>query len=281
MATTTAPAPQARLAALPPATGKAGLAGALRSEWTKIRSVRSTYFTLLAFIVVGVGFGALICYATENHITHLGHGAPLGFDATQRSQAAFERLGQLVMMVLGALVITSEYSTGMIRPSLTAQPRRGTVFLAKGLVFTVVALVASVVTSFITFFVGQQILKATGHSATLSDPNVLRAIIGGALYVTLIGMISYALGAIIRHTAGAIATMAGIVFVLPLIVEVLPTNWINDVTKWLPTSSGDAIITTVHQDPTLFSPWAQFGVTAGYTAVLLIIGALLLRKRDA
>jgi ABC-2 type transport system permease protein len=280
MATTAAPAPRA-LPALPPAKGKAGLGGALRSEWTKIRSVRSTYFTLIALIVVGVGLGALICYATETKFTHLGHGEVLGFDPTKRSLTALVELGSLVMMVLGALVMTAEYSTGMIRTSLTAQPRRATVFLAKGLVFAVMALVVSVVTAFITFFLGQQILKSTGHYATLSDPNVLRAIIGTALYVTVIGLMSYAFGAIVRHTAGTIATMVGVLFILPLIVQVLPSDWINDVTKWLPTTASDAIVSTTFRDPTLYAPWTEFAILGGYTVILLVIGALLLRKRDA
>jgi ABC-2 type transport system permease protein len=277
----TAVVPESRLAPLPPASGKAGLSGAIRSEWTKIRSVRSTHWTLLALIVVGVGLGALICYATESHFTHLGHGAPLGFDPTKRSLTAFDELGQLVMMVLGALVITAEYSTGMIRTSLTTMPRRGTVFAAKGIVFAVIALVVSVITAFIAFFLGQELLRSTGHSATLSDPNVMRAIVGTALYVTVIGLMSYAFGAIIRHTAGTIATMVGVLFILPLIVQVLPTNWTNDVNKWIPGSAGDALPATTYADPTLFSAWGQFAVTAGYTVILLIIGAFLLRKRDA
>jgi ABC-2 type transport system permease protein len=283
MATTTAVPGGVLLADLPPASGKAGLTGVIRSEWTKIRSVRSTYWTLFAMVVVGIGLGALICYATQSHLTHLGHGAPLGFDATERSLTAFVELGQLVMMVLGAMAITTEYSTGMIRTSLTTMPRRGTVFAAKGLVFGVIAFVVSLVTAFIAFFLGQSILHSTGYSATLSDPNVVRAIIGTALYVTVVGLMSYAIGAIIRHTAGTIATMVGVLFILPLIVEVLPSNWTADVNKWIPSSAGGQLLATVPggADPTLFSAWGQFGVTAAYTAILLIIGLVLFRKRDA
>jgi ABC-type transport system involved in multi-copper enzyme maturation permease subunit len=281
MATTTAPAPQARLATLPPAKGKAGLGGALASEWTKIRTVRSTYWTLFALLVISIGFTALACYATAHRGTHLGHGAQLGFDPTTRSLDAVIFFAPLVMMVLGALVMTAEYSTGMIRPSLTAQPRRGTVFIAKGIIFAVVALVVSFITAFAAFFIGQQLLKSTGHYATISDPNVLRAIVGTALYVSVIGLMSYAFGAIIRHTAGTIATMAGVVFVLRLVVEILPTSWTTDVTRWLPTTAGDALSSTAAPDPTLYAPWTEFGITVGYTVILLIIGAILLKKRDA
>jgi ABC-type transport system involved in multi-copper enzyme maturation permease subunit len=283
MATLTTQAPTAGLSPLPPESGKAGLRGTLASEWTKIRSVRSTYWTLLALVVIGVGLGALISWASATHITHLGHGARLGFDATQRSQTAFTELGSLVLMVLGAMVITAEYSTGMIRTSLTTMPRRGSIFAAKLIVFTVVALIVSFITSFIAFFVGQALMHSTGQAATISGPNVLRAVVGCALYVVVIGIMSYAFGTIIRHTAGTIATMVGILFILPLITEVLPTAWINDITRWLPTAATDAILstTTVGSQPNEFSAWGQLAVTAGYAVILLIIGAFLFRKRDA
>ncbi|HWG02579.1 MAG TPA: ABC transporter permease subunit [Trebonia sp.] len=279
MATTTA-VPGARHAALPSATGRAGLAGAVRSEWTKIRSVRSTYWTLGALIVVGIGLGAAICAATASNFSQPGN--HFLFDATARSQTAFVELGQLVLMVLGALVITAEYSTGMIRTSLTSQPRRGTVYLGKGIVFTAMALVVSLVTSFIAFFVGQALLHSTGHAATLSDPNVMRAVVGSALYVGVIGLMAFAFGAIIRHTAGTIAAMVGILFILPLIVDVLPASWNDDINKWLPSSAGEALLSTIGRPGSnLYSAWPQFAITAAYTVILLIVGAVMFRKRDA
>src|SRR6516225_191372 len=155
MATTTAPA--LRLSALPPATGRAGLAGALRSEFTKLRSVRSTYWTIAAMFIVSVGVAAIAGFAIANNI-HNNPQNKAGMDATQASLIAFFEIGQLIIAVLGALTITSEYSTGMIRTSLTAQPRRGTVYAAKLIVFAAVALVVSLVTSFIAFFLGQALL---------------------------------------------------------------------------------------------------------------------------
>jgi ABC-type transport system involved in multi-copper enzyme maturation permease subunit len=262
-------------------SGKAGLRGTLASEWTKIRSVRSTYWTLLALVVIGVGLGALVSWAGATHIAHQGHGAPIGFDATRHSQIVFTYFGSLVLMVLGAMVITAEYSTGMIRTSLTMMPRRGSVFAAKLIVFAVVGLVISLVTSFVAFFVGQALMHSTGVAATITGPDVLRAIIGCALYVVLIGIMSYALGTVIRHTAGTIATMVGILFIVPLITNFLPQNWINDITRWLPTTAGDAITTTIGSQPNEFSAWGQLAVTLGYAVVLLIIGGFLFRKRDA
>jgi len=278
MATTTAPA--LRLSALPPATGRAGLPGALRSEFTKLRSVRSTYWTLLALVVVSIGIGAAISAGSANQ----PHSPGDGFDATQVSLIAFFELGQLVIAVLGALTITSEYSTGMIRTSLTAMPRRGTVYAAKAAVFGAVALVVSLVTSFLAFFVGQAILHGTVH-ATLSQPDVLRAIVGSALFVTVVGLIAFGVGAIIRHSAGAITTVIGMMFIIPIIVQVLPQTWRYDLIRFLPDSAGRVISITVMPSGGevyhMWSAWPQFAVTAVYAVVLLAIGAYLFRKRDA
>ena len=164
MATTTTP--DVRLSALPPATGRAGLRGVLASEFTKLRSVRSTYWTIGALLIFSVGLAAAIGAGAASDL-HNNPGDKAGFDATQTSLAIFFYLGQLIIAVLGAMVITSEYSTGMIRTSLTAMPRRSTVYLSKLLVFTGVALVVSLVTSFLAFFVGQAVLSGTGVSASL------------------------------------------------------------------------------------------------------------------
>src|SRR5271155_2983845 len=162
-ATTTA---NTLLPALPPATGRAGLRGAIASELTKIRSVRSTYWTLAALLVVSVGVGAAITGGTAANFNHnLSNKA--GFDATQTSLVAFFEIGQLIIAVIAALAITSEYSTGMIRTSLTAQPRRRTVYAAKAIVLTSLTLIVSLVTSFIAFFAGQALLSSSGVSASL------------------------------------------------------------------------------------------------------------------
>src|SRR6204780_2723165 len=164
MATTTTP--NVRFSALPPAAGRAGLKGALASEFTKLRSVRSTYWTLGALFIVSVGLAVAITAGTAANFAN-NPGNKAGFDATQASLGAFFELGQLIIAVLGAMVLTSEYSTGMIRTSLTAQPRRGVVYAAKAIVFTAVTLVISVVTSFIAFFVGQAMLSGKGVAASL------------------------------------------------------------------------------------------------------------------
>jgi ABC-2 type transport system permease protein len=272
----------ARPPVLPDAVGRAGLGGTLRSEWTKIRSVRSTYWTLLVLLAVSIGIGAAISAGTAANWSHTSPSDRATFDATQASIAGLFYLGQLVIVVLGAMVFTAEYSTGMIRTSLTAMPRRITVYLAKVAVFAVVALVVTLVAAFIAFFLGQALLASTHESATLSQPNVLRAVIGSALYVTLCGLFAFAAGAILRHTAATITSIIGLLFVVPILVHLLPHSWYIDVERWLPDAAGRAISATIGgQDPNLFSPWSQFAVFAVYTAVLLVIGAVLFRKRDA
>jgi len=272
----------ARPSVLPEPAGRAGLGGTLRSEWTKIRSVRSTYWTLFALLAVSVGIGAAISGGTAASWSHTTAADRATFDATQASIAGLFYLGQLVIVVLGAMVFTAEYSTGMIRTSLTVMPRRVTMYAAKAAVFAVVAVVVTLVAAFIAFFLGQSLLASTHESATLSQPNVLRAIIGSALYVTLCGLFAFAAGAILRHTAATITTIIGLLFVIPILVHLLPHSWYIDVDRWLPDAAGRAISATIPgQDPHLFSPWGQFAVFAVYTAVLLVVGAVLFRKRDA
>src|ERR1700685_1360425 len=164
MATITTP--DVRLSALPPTAGRAGLLGAMASEFTKLRSVRSTYWTLGALFIVSVGLDVAITAGTASNMVN-NPGNKAGFDATQASLGAFFEIGQLIIAVLGAMVITSEYSTGMIRTSLTAQPRRGVVYAAKAIVFTAVTLVISIITAFVAFFVGQAMYASSGVGASL------------------------------------------------------------------------------------------------------------------
>jgi ABC-type transport system involved in multi-copper enzyme maturation permease subunit len=312
MATSTAPA--LRLSTLPPATGRAGLGGAIRSEFTKLRSVRSTYWTIAALFIVSVGVAAIVGFGIANNL-HNNPWNKAGTDATQASLIPFFEIGQLIIAVLGAMVITSEYSTGMIRTSLTAMPRRGTVYAAKLIVFGTVTLIVSVITSFVSFFVGQAALSGSGVSASLfhsvtiprgvnmspgpqgpnGPPNyhflgtivispgtVLIAIIGCALFVTAVALIAFGLGAIIRHTAGAITSAIGLMFVLPIVVQVLPDTWRWDVMRFFPDAAGRVLSVTIDQhNPHLWSEWPQFGITLVYAAVLLGVGSYLFRKRDA
>ena len=280
MATITTQTPGAPV--LPPPSSRAGLGGTLRSEFTKIRSVRSTWWTLLVLVVISVGIGAAISAGVSANWSHTSASDRATFDATQVSVAGLFFLGQLVIVVLGAIVLTAEYSTGMIRTSLTAMPRRATLYAAKAIVFAAIALVVTVITAFVAFFLGQAIMTSTHASATLSQPDVLRAVVGVALYVTLCGLFAFAVGTVFRHTAATITSVIGLLFVIPILAHLLPGSWYDDIARWLPSSTGDAISVTVGSGPDhLFSPWGQFAVYAVYTAVLLIVGGVLFRKRDA
>ena len=271
-----------RLSTLPPPSGRAGLIGTLRSEFTKIRSVRSTYWTMLALLVISVGIGAAITGGIAAHWSQTSPADRATFDATSTSLAGLYFLGELVMVVLGTMTITSEYSTGAIRTSLTAMPRRGVFYLAKAAVIGAVILIMAVIAAFAAFWLGQALLASTHDNATLSQPNVLRAVIGAALFVTLCGLLAYAIGTMIRHTAGAITIMVAVLFVIPILVNLLPDSWHADVVRWLPSSAGDAITSTVAgAHPHMFSPWGEFAVLGAYTVAFLIAGFILFRKRDA
>ncbi len=278
MATTSTQLPAATARhALPASAGQATFMGAVRSEFTKIRSVRSTYWTLLALVIVTVGFGALASWGIATH----GHPGP-GFDATQQSLSGLY-ISQLIMGVLGVLVITAEYSTGMIRTTLMTMPRRGTVVAAKAVVFAVVAFVTGLITCLISFFLGQALMSSHHISATIGQPHVLRAVIGGALFLTACGLLAFGIGLLLRHTAGAISTVVALLFVLTVLVNFLPSSWQVHIDKWMPAVAGTQIWTTVAVrggDP-MFAPWTGFAVFCGYAAIALIAGVLLFRKRDA
>jgi ABC-2 type transport system permease protein len=265
-----------RLSALPASAGRVTFAGALRSEFTKIRSVRSTYWTLLAMIVVTVGIAALTGYGATR-----GHHGP-DFDPTMESLGGLY-FSQLIIAVLGVLVISAEYSTKMISTTLTALPRRGMLIAAKAVVFGAVTLVASLITTFAAFFVGQAIMSSHHLSTTLGQPGVLRAVIGGALFLTAVGLLAFGLGLLLRHSAGAISASVVLLFVLSIVVNFLPQSWQNHVDKWLPAIAGGAVWQVVVQPGSTpnFGPWTGFAVLCGYAAIAITAGMILFRKRNA
>jgi ABC-2 type transport system permease protein len=281
--TTTSPVAPTQGPADPAAGRSAGFAGLMRAEWTKIRSVRSTVWTLLSFVVVCVGFTALITWLTETHW--------YGPKAAPRDARAIldpvgfilgtgVGLGQLAIGVLGVLVITSEYSTGVIRASLLAVPRRIPMLAAKAVVFAVLLLVVTEIVAFCSFFAGSAILHA--HvPVSLSGPGVTRAVIGAVLYLTVLGLLALAIGTMIRHTAGAISTIIGIVFVLPILAGLLPSSWGAHINAYLPEQAGTLITHTQEQSGDLLSPWQGFGVLCIWTVLALAVAAYLLERRDA
>jgi ABC-2 type transport system permease protein len=276
MTTATAPA---WVPAVPAAPRRPGMAETLLSEFTKIRSVRSTYWTLAAQAVASIGWAVLYCTATVAHWNQRS----AGFNAARASLIGQVWLGELIIAVLGALVITSEYSTGMIRTSLAVMPRRGVLYAAKALVFAAVSVVVGLVTSFAAFFTGQAILAGKHASLPLGQPGVLRAVLLSAAVVTVFGMLAYGIGAVIRHTAGAITASLGLTFLVPVLAEALPTSWYHEIMRWLP--GGEALESVPSSAPPslhlLFPAWGEFAVFSGYAAALLAIGGWLFTRRDA
>ncbi len=189
-------------------------------------------------------------------------------------------LAQLAVGVLGVLLITSEYATGQIRATLAATPQRLTVLAAKAVTFVGVVFVVGLVASFSAFGIGQAIFSSEGIDASLGDPGVLRAVIGGALYLAAVGVLGLGLGTIIRRTAGAITAFVGLLVIVPLVASFFPASWNEHVGKYFPARAGMAVFNVV-PDPTSLSPWSGFAVLLLYAAVSLLAGGLLLTRRDA
>ena len=282
--------------------GRVNLRRAMAAEWTKLWSVRSTTWTLVATGVAVVGL-CILSTATVNSSEIIG-------DPTRRSLIGIF-LGQLIFGVLGVLVMSAEYGTGTIRATLSAVPRRTVVLSAKILAFGAVAVVVSEIFTFSAFAIGQAILSAktpsaaaivqparqfgvdiphhiqaalSNGSASLGQPGVLRAVVGAGLYLAVLGLLALGLATIIRHTAGAISAFVGVVLVLPLIVQALPTSISNALARYLPANIGLVMLST-HGVPDrvgpAFSPWVGFALLALYTGVVLGIGCWVLVRRDA
>ncbi len=276
----TAPAPTSPAAtAEPPGPSHMNWRGIATSELTKLRSVRSTWWTLASTVAMTVGFGALFSFAFVARFDHLDPGEKLMFDPTTHSLRGMF-LAQIAIGVLGVLAVTNEYATGMIRNSFLAVPQRGALLAAKLAVFAAIAFVVSEFAAFVTFFVGQSILAGKHLGAGIGDPEVLRAVAGAGVYLTGIGILGLALGAILRRTSGAIATLVGIVLVLPVLAEALPSPWNTDVSKVLPGGAGEAFITVRHT-PDLLSPTAGLALFVAYLLVALALAFFFISKRDA
>jgi len=266
---------------LPAASGKAGFGGALRSEWTKIKSVKSTIWTLAAAIIIAVGISALGNWGQSNHTTESA--AELAAkDLTFRTMFGI-MLGQLVMVVFGALAVTSEYATGMIRTSLAAQPRRLNVFFAKLLVVAAIAFVVGEIISFSSFFIGAHFWAAKGVSLSLSTHGSLQAVIGGGLYLTGAALLAFGIGAAMRHTAGTITLGVALLFVVTIIVSFMPDSWQQNIDKYLPANAGEQIWSTQHTADvgTALSAWGGFAVYMTYAVIALIVGLWVFKRRDA
>jgi ABC-type transport system involved in multi-copper enzyme maturation permease subunit len=222
---------------LPP--GRYGISGLMRAEWTKLRTVRSTIWTLALTVVLGIGISALATAETRAHWATMSLANRSGFDPASTSLIGVF-LGQFTLGVLGVLAMSGEYGSGTIRATFSAAPRRPLALGAKAAVFGLLALVVAEVVAFASFLLGQALLTAPATHATLGTPGALRQVVGSGLYLCVIGLLGLGLATIIRHTAGAISAFVGILLVLPIIVAALPASIQTDVQRFLPAHIGAA-----------------------------------------
>ena len=250
------------------------------SEWTKFRSLRSTLWSLGVGILLTIAFPLLFAWVTGAHWAHMRPEERANRHPLDIALAGVN-VAQLAIAVLGVLVITGEYSTGMIRSTLLAVPKRLPVLWAKVGVYAAVSFVLMVPAVLVGFFASQSILSGYRIlQISFGAPGVARALIGGALYVTLVGVFALALGTIVRNTAGGIATFVGIFFVIPPLMNVLPTSWNNAISQYLPPNAGRQLFALQHADHTL-TPLAGGLLFVAYCAAAIAIGAVVLSRRDA
>lgn len=246
------------------------------SEWTKFRSLRSTLYTLLLAVVLMIGLGSLLSGIAASQ----PHGFDPGNTAVSTSLTG-TFFAQLSTGVLGVLLITGEYSTGMIRASLAVVPTRLPMLWAKLAVCAAAVFVTMLVASFTAFLVGQAILSSKGMNASLSDPGALRSIVGAALYLTVAAITALALGALLRNTAAAISTFVAAFFVIPPLTMLLPASVSDHFVQYLPSNAGGMLIDGTYGVAHPLAPWTGFAVMCAYAAALIGFAAWRLRRADA
>jgi ABC-2 type transport system permease protein len=263
--------------ALPvPARLKVTQARVLLSEWTKLRSLRSSRWSLLVAVVLTIGLPLLVATIRTTRAHHEQGHHPSALEVA----SVGVNVSQLAIAVLGVLLITGEYSTGMIRASFTAVPTRLPVLWAKLGVYAVVSFLLMLPCVLIAFFGSQQILARKDLlQISFSHPGVARTVVGGAIYLMLVGLFAHALGAIVRSTAGGISAFAAIFFVIPPLLNILPSSWNDAIAPWLPDSAARSIFQLTHDAHSL-APWPGFALFCGYAAAAVAIAAVLLVRRD-
>jgi ABC-2 type transport system permease protein len=251
------------------------MVGVLRSEWTKLRSVPSTAWSLLAVAALVVGVGAAYSLVRVTRPPRTAD-AVAAFDPVAVSLGGVQ-LAQLAVGVLGVLVISGEYATGTIRTSLAAVPTRLPVLWGKAAALAVATLVLAVPAVVVAFLVGQSVLAAERLDTTLGQPGAVRAVLGSALYLAAVGLLGLGLGALVRSTAGAVAALFGVLFAFQLVTGMLPASWSDAIYEYLPVPAGSAV-TFARPDEASLPPWAGFALFCGYVAVVLGAGAWRLRR---
>jgi ABC-2 type transport system permease protein len=253
-----------------------GPGSTLRAEWLKFWTVRSTGWSVAAMFVLGAGLTALVCALAAEDLAAGSTGEPVGAFLTWGMMFA-----QVTAIVLGTLAVTSEYGTGMIRATLAATPRRGTVLAAKGLVLAATLFVAGTVTALAGYLAGNWFLEREGIGFALTDDGVLRAVTGSGLYMAGLGLFAAAVGLLVRHTAAALSIVLGLVFVVGNMTMLLPGAWGEWTTKLMPGNAGSGVAIVEAFNPTLLDPWVGFAVFTAEIAAVLAVAAVAFTRRDA
>jgi ABC-type transport system involved in multi-copper enzyme maturation permease subunit len=230
-------------------------------------------------VIALIGFGTLFCAVTANRWPHMRAAEQAAFDPALTSLRGYF-LAQLAIGVLGVLVITGEYATGMIRATMSAVPRRLPVLWAKAVLYAAVTWVLATVGALIAFLIGQAVLSSRHIETSIASPGVARVVFGTGLYLTVVGLLGVAIGCLIRNTAGGIATVFGLLLVVPVLAEALPSSWSNAISPYLPSNAGQAVI-ALHPDPHTLAPWSGIGLFLLYALAALAAAAVLLKRRDA
>jgi ABC-type transport system involved in multi-copper enzyme maturation permease subunit len=280
MSTITTPAPTAVQQYVSPVSAKGvSFMRVLQSEWTKLRTLRSTWATLATAVVLMVGVAALVSSVVLSQWDTADAVDRATFDAMSIALAGLT-FASIAIAALGVMTITGEYSTGAIRGSLLAVPRRTPVLVAKAVLLAVVTYVTMLVASLASFGVTMTILSSKGISAALGDTGVLRVLLGAPAYLAVVALLGLAVGALLRSTPAGITTLLGVLLVLPPLAFLLPGKLGDTLSHWLPSNAGQQV-TLVTPDPSGLAPWLGLGVAAAYAVVLLVVAAVMLRRRDA
>ena len=248
----------------------------IKSEWIKLASIRSTWWNAASMIVLGAGITTIICALGANEMANGANDDSVGQYITQGLL-----FSQISAVVLGALIVTSEYGTGMIRVTLAATPGRGKVLAAKVLVLSGFLFIVGTLTAFLGYLGGSSLFKSAGVHISLADDHILRSMFGAGLYMAGLGVLSAATGLLVRHTAAAISIVLGLVFIIGQVTGLIPGVFGEWVMKLMPGNAGPGIVLPVPLNPDMFAPWAGFAVFVAEVAALSLAGLVLFKKRDA
>ena len=269
-------------------TTRLSFGGVLRSEWVKLRSLRSTVWSYLIVIAISLGMALLMSFS-------MAYGMDGGMDgaavpAAEQTQLVLQSavfgvyFGQLVVGVLGVLVISGEYTTGMIRSTLTAVPKRLPALAGKAVVLFVSTFVVGLVANLAAFLTSSIVFAGVDVSANLFDGDVLLSLAGGALYLALVAVFALGVGTMLRSSAGGIAAVLGLLLLLPTVLQLIPADWAHDMVPYLLSNAGMTMFGTIGADPAAIvgpNAWQSLLVVLAWVGVSLAGATVLLKRRDA